>query len=69
MIFLIRGTQYNDIYNIYIYIYIHYRVYYVSRYYYYDCESSQLRYLSSDTASTAIGMNPCITPQSSEHCP
>ena len=31
--------------------------------------SSQLKYFSNDTASTAIGMNPWYTPQISEHCP
>jgi hypothetical protein len=35
----------------------------------YDCESSHDRYLSRDTASTAIGINPWYTPHSSEHCP
>ena len=29
--------------------------------------SNQLKYFSSDTASTAIGINPWYTPQISEH--
>jgi len=31
--------------------------------------SNQLKYFSSETASTAIGINPWYTPQISEHCP
>lgn len=36
---------------------------------YYTWLSNQLKYFSSDTASTAIGINPWYTPQISEHCP
>ena len=34
-----------------------------------DAESNQTIKSGDDTASTTIGINPCQTPQISEHCP
>ena len=36
---------------------------------YEDAESNQTIKSGEDTASTTIGINPCQTPQISEHCP